>query len=45
MLPNLPASFNEIEVYDKLKQLKGPKGLDGSKDGGYATIPLNIFLR
>jgi dynein heavy chain len=43
LLPMLPNDFNFIEVDDKMRTLKGPKGLGES--GKYNNIPLNIFLR
>jgi len=42
LLPMLPADFNAMEIIDRLKILKGPRGLGES--GKYDTIPLNIFL-
>jgi dynein heavy chain len=42
LLPMLPADFIWLDVVDKLKTLKGPKGLGES--GKYDLIPLNIFL-
>jgi dynein heavy chain len=43
LLPQLPANFIELEVVEKLKTLKGPKGL--GEPGKYDLISLNIFLR
>lgn len=43
LLPQLPTNFVELDVMDRLKTLKGPKGL--AESGKYDTIPLNIFLR
>jgi dynein heavy chain len=43
MLPSIPADMVWIEIQERLKVLKGPRGLVGS-DGKYHTIPLNIFL-
>ena len=43
LLPTLPVDFNFIEVDERLKVLKGPKGLGES--GKMDTVPLNIFLR
>lgn len=34
-----------IDVIDRLKVLKGPKGLVDAVTGKYDTVPLNIFLR
>jgi len=47
LLPNLPPDFNPLDVKEKLRTLKGPKGLAESakKEEGMSTIPLNIFLR
>jgi len=42
LLPMLPVDFIWIDCQDKLKNLKGPKGLGES--GKYDLIPLNIFL-
>lgn len=42
LLPMLPVDFIMIDVVDKLKNLKGPRGLGES--GQYNLIPLNIFL-
>jgi len=42
LLPQLPADFNPIDTAERLKVLKGPKGLGES--GKYDLIPLNIFL-
>lgn len=43
LLPTLPQDFSLIEVQERMKVLKGPKGL-GATNGSYETIPLNIFL-
>lgn len=43
LLPQLPADFSLIEVDERCKVLKGPKGL--GTPGNFDTIPLNIFLR
>ena len=40
LLPQLPADFLEAEVEDRLKVMKGPKGLS---DTG-KNVPLNVFL-
>jgi len=42
LLPQLPVNFNPVDVSERLKVLKGPKGLGES--GKYNLIPLNIFL-
>jgi len=42
LLPQLPPDFIAVDVADRLKVLKGPKGLGES--GKYDLIPLNIFL-
>mmetsp|Transcript_11627 Transcript_11627/g.17624 ORF Transcript_11627/g.17624 Transcript_11627/m.17624 type:complete len:694 (+) Transcript_11627:3247-5328(+) len=42
LLPQLPPDFIWLEVTDRLKVLKGPKGL--GEPGKNDTIPLNIFL-
>jgi dynein heavy chain len=42
LLPMLPADFVIIDVVERLRNLKGPKGLGES--GKYDLIPLNIFL-
>jgi hypothetical protein len=39
----LPNDFIFLDVDDKMKTLKGPKGLGES--GKYDLLPLNIFLR
>jgi hypothetical protein len=38
----LPPDLNFIDVFDKLKVLRGPRGL--GEPGKNDTIPLNIFL-
>jgi dynein heavy chain, axonemal len=43
MLPMLPADFVFLDVDERLKVLKGPKGL--GEAGKMNTVPLNIFLR
>lgn len=43
LLPILPADFSFIEIDDKLKSLRGPKGL--GEPGKMEIVPLNIFLR
>jgi len=40
LLPSLPPDFVWLDVLDRLKSLKGPRGL-----GDPETVPLNIFLR
>lgn len=45
MLPKLPGDFVMLDVLDRLKVLKGPKGLVDAVTGKYDTVPLNIFLR
>lgn len=42
LLPQLPAEFNWLDVKERLKSLRGPRGLGES--GKYDLIPLNIFL-
>jgi len=42
LLPQLPADFNSIEIAERLRLLKGPKGL--GEPGKYDTVPLNIFM-
>lgn len=42
LLPQLPPDISPIEVAEKLKSLKGPKGL--GEAGKYDLVPLNIFL-
>ena len=42
LLPQLPPDINPIDTAERLKQLKGPKGLGES--GKYDLVPLNIFL-
>jgi dynein heavy chain len=42
MLPTIPADMAPIEIADRLRVLKGPRGL--GEPGKYQTIPLNIFL-
>lgn len=42
LLPQLPAEFVELDVRERLKVLRGPRGLGES--GKYDLIPLNIFL-
>lgn len=39
LLKLLPPDFLEVEVNEKLKTLKGPKGLESGP-----TVPLNVFL-
>lgn len=40
LLPNLPPDFIELEIKDRLRSMKGPKGL--SETG--LNVPLNVFL-
>jgi dynein heavy chain len=40
MIPDLPDDWNEIEMLDRIKSMKGPKGL--SEIG--LRVPLNVFL-
>lgn len=40
MIPELPEDWNEIEIMDRIKSMKGPKGLSES---GF-RVPLNVFL-
>jgi len=42
LLPQLPPDINPLDTIEKLRSLKGPKGLGES--GKYDLIPLNIFL-
>jgi dynein heavy chain len=42
LLPQLPGNFNMLDVTERIKVLKGPKGL--GSPGDYGTLPLNIFL-
>lgn len=42
LLPTLPADFITVDVQDRLKVLRGPKGL--GEPGKNDLIPLNIFL-
>ena len=42
LLPSLPVDFIWIDVVERLKNLKGPKGL--GEPGKNDLIPLNIFL-
>lgn len=42
LLPQLPNDFMPIEVVERLKVLKGPRGL--GEPGKMDTVPLNIFL-
>lgn len=43
LLPQLPVDFVFLDVDERLKVLKGPKGLGES--GKMNSVPLNIFLR
>lgn len=46
LLPKLPSDFVILDVLDRLKVLRGPKGLSpDAVTGKYDTLPLNIFLR
>jgi len=40
MLPDLPDNWNEVEMYEKIRSMKGPRGLS---DVGM-RVPLNVFL-
>jgi dynein heavy chain, axonemal len=40
MLPDLPDNWNDVEILDRIKAMKGPKGLS---DTGL-RVPLNVFL-
>jgi len=40
LIPQLPDDFIELEVEERLKSLKGPRGLTETGKG----IPLNVFL-
>lgn len=42
LLPQLPPDFSPLEIVERLKVLKGPKGL--GEPGKYDGVPLNIFL-
>lgn len=42
LLPMLPVDFIWLDIVEKLRALKGPKGL--GEAGRYDLIPLNIFL-
>lgn len=42
LLPQLPNDFVPIEIAERLKVLKGPRGL--GEPGKMDTVPLNIFL-
>ena len=42
LLPQLPPDLNFIDVFERLKGLRGPRGL--GEPGKNDTIPLNIFL-
>jgi dynein heavy chain len=42
LMPQLPPDINPLDTAEKLRSLKGPKGLGES--GKYDLIPLNIFL-
>merc|ERR1719359_2814411 len=45
LLPKLPSNFIILDVLDRLKVLRGPRGLVDAVTGKYDTVPLNIFLR
>jgi dynein heavy chain len=45
LLPKLPQDFIMLDILERLKVLKGPKGLVDAVTGKYDTVPLNIFLR
>jgi dynein heavy chain len=45
LLPKLPQDFIMLDVIERLKVLKGPKGLVDAVTGKYDTVPLNVFLR
>ena len=40
LLPTLPPDFVEVEVRDRIRTLKGPKGISETGMG----VPLNVFL-
>lgn len=40
LIPSLPPDFILLEVMERMKSLRGPRGL-----GDPETVPLNIFLR
>ena len=40
MLPELPENWSDVEILEKIKNMKGPKGL---QDVGF-RVPLNVFL-
>jgi len=42
MLPSLPADMVWVEIQERLRNLKGPRGL--GSPGAYNMVPLNIFL-
>ena len=41
MLPDLPDNWNEVELLEKIKSMKGPRGLNNAT--GF-RVPLNVFL-
>jgi dynein heavy chain len=45
LLPKLPQDFIILDVLERLKVLRGPKGLVDAVTGKYDTVPLNVFLR
>ena len=45
LLPKLPQDFILLDVLERLKVLRGPKGLVDAVTGKYDTVPLNVFLR
>jgi len=43
LIPMLPQDFIMLDVQERMRVLRGPKGL-AAVNGSYETIPLNIFL-
>lgn len=43
LLPSLPIDFLFLDVDERMRSLRGPRGLGES--GKFHLIPLNIFLR
>lgn len=43
LIPDIPKDFVLLDVYEKLKNLKGPPRLGAA--GKYGILPLNIFLK
>lgn len=41
----MPQDFLLLDVLERLKSLRGPKGLVDPVTGKYDTVPLNVFLR